>query len=303
MKVRIGVGMAGSVARGTKGTPPPGLGDQVDAIADLRFDSLWLPEVLTAAAPDPLVTLAWVAGRTPKLKVGTTCLLPGRNVLRLAKQLATLDVVSGGRLLLCLVPGLTHEPERSAIGVPTAGRGAAIDTALPLLRRLWSGAEVTAELPGATLQAVTLDPLPVQQPLEPWLGGNGPAALERCGRLSDGWLPALTTPEEAAAGRQVIEAAAAAAGRSIDPEHFGVSIGWSETPISDRARASVAARSRGGDPDVLVPVGLDALRSVLEGFIAVGFSKFVVRPISPPPPDRALAALEDLAAAVLDLQT
>ena len=303
MKVRIGVGLAGGLAPGSKGAPPPMLGDMVDAMADLRFDSLWLPEVLTAAAPDPLVTLAWVAARTPKLKIGTTCLLPGRNVLRLAKQLATLDVVSGGRLLLCLVPGLTHEPERSAIAGPPGGRGRAIDDARPLLRRLWAGEEVTTDGPAATLHGVRLDPLPVQQPLEPWLGGNGPAALERCGRLSDGWLPALTTPEQAAAGRAVIDRAAADAGRSIDPEHFGVSIGWSAGPLSDRARASVAARNPGGDPDRLVPVGLDGLRAALEAFIDVGFSKFVVRPLAPAPAGSELQALEDLAAAVLDLQT
>ena len=299
MKVRIGVGLAGGLAPAAKGVPAPGFADVVDAAADLGFDSLWLPEVLTAATPDPLVTLAWVAARTPKLKLGTTCLLPGRNVLRLAKQLSTLDALSGGRLLLCLVPGLTAEPERSAIDSDGHGRGAAIDRALPLLRRLWAGEAVT----DGPLHDVRLDPLPAQQPLEPWLGGNGPAALARCGRLGDGWLPALTTPEQAAAGRQVIDEAAAQAGREIDAEHFGVSIGWSATPLSDRARAAVAARAPGTDPDDLVPVGLDGLRASLEAFLAVGFSKFVVRPVGPPAPPDATHGLEALAAAVLDLQT
>ena len=76
------------------------------------------------------------------------------------------------------------------------------------------------------MRDVKLSPLPVQQPLEVWLGGTVPAALERCGRLSDGWLPSLCTPDEAAAGRVVIEEAAAAAGRSISGEHFGMSIGY-----------------------------------------------------------------------------
>ena len=146
---------------------------------------------------------------------------------------------------------------------------------------------------------VTLSPLPVQQPLEVWLGGTAPAALERCGRLSDGWLPSALTPEEAAAGRVVIEDAAARAGRSISGEHFGVSIGYARTPIDpDTARTMAARRPRALE---LTPVGLPALRERIERFIAVGFSKFVVRPLLPPASWRA--ELEALAAAVGDLQT
>jgi len=78
-----------------------------------------------------------------------------------------------------------------------------------------------------------------------WLGGTVPAALERCGRLSDGWLPSLCTPDEAAAGRVVIEDAAARTGRSISGEHFGVSIGYAGAPIESRhARMMVARRPR-----------------------------------------------------------
>jgi alkanesulfonate monooxygenase SsuD/methylene tetrahydromethanopterin reductase-like flavin-dependent oxidoreductase (luciferase family) len=128
-----------------------------------------------------------------------------------------------------------------------------------------------------------------------------PAALERCGRLADGWLPSLCTPEEAAAGKQVIDAAAARAGRTISPEHFGVSIGYARAPLSDQAVAAISARSRGRDPRSLVPVGLDGLRDHLKRFIDVGFSKFVVRPLAPPPSWRQ--ELQELASAVLDLQS
>ena len=140
----------------------------------------------------------------------------------------------------------------------------------------------------------------MQQPLEVWLGGTVPAALERCGRLSDGWLPSLCTPEEAAAGRVVIEDAAAKAGRSISPEHFGMSIGY----------ARAAHRSRHRAHDGRAPAALGRAHAggaarrcaqLIERFIAVGFSKFVVRPIAPPASWRA--ELETLAAAVGDLQT
>jgi len=291
MKVRIGVGAASLSAE----TLP----ELVGALDDLGFDSLWLSEVLTGPVLDPTVGLTWAAASNPRLKIGTTMLLPGRNVLRLAKQLASLDQLCQGRLLVTLVPGLTHAPEREAIGVEPKQRGAFIDEALPLLRRLWAGETVTHEGAAGTLKDVKLWPLPKQQPLEVWLGGNVPAALDRCGRLADGWLPSLCTPEEAAAGRVVIETAAAKAGRSISPEHFGMSIGYATAPIEGAAAQRLTARS----PRALelTPVGLPALRKKLESFIAVGFSKFVVRPIVPPRSWRAeLGAVAD---AVGDLQT
>lgn len=299
MKVRIGVGVSGDLT----GSSPPagGLADVVDALADLRFDSIWLPEVLTAATPDPAAALAWAAARTPKLKLGTTCLLPGRNVVRLAKSLATVDALSQGRLLLTFVPGLSTAPERAAIGSEPRARGALIEEVIPVLRRLWAGEEVSHHGSAGDFDGVRLAPLPVQQPLEPWLGGVAPEALRRCGELSDGWLPALCTPQEADAGREAIHRAAANVGRSIDPEHFGVSIGYAGAPLSDAALAALSKRSRGHDPATLVPVGHGQLRAMLESFVAVGFSKFVVRPLGPP--ENWVKELEALADAVLDLQS
>jgi probable F420-dependent oxidoreductase len=293
MKVRIGVGAAGASAT------PGALAELVTGIDQLGFDSLWLSEVLTGPVLDPVVGLSWAAASSPRVKVGTTMLLPGRNVLRLAKQLASLDVLCNGRLLVTLVPGLTYAPERDAIGVDPKRRGAFIDEALPLLRRLWAGETVSHEGAIGSFHDVKLSPLPVQRPLEVWLGGTAPAALERCGRLSDGWLPSLCTPDEAAAGRVVIEGAAARAGRSISPEHFGVSIGYAREPIDPvTARAMTARRPRAVE---LTPVGLPALRQLIERFIAVGFSKFVVRPLAAPASWRT--ELETLSAAVGDLQT
>jgi probable F420-dependent oxidoreductase len=293
MKIRIGVGAASAAST------PEALGELVTGLDDLGFDSLWLSEVLTGPVIDPVVGLAWAAASNPRLKVGTTMLLPGRNVVRLAKQLASLDVLCKGRLLVTLVPGLTYAPEREAIGIEPKRRGAFIDEALPLLRRLWAGETVSHEGAAGSFRDVRLSPLPVQQPLEVWLGGTAPSALDRCGRLSDGWLPSLCTPDEAAAGRAVIEDIAARAGRSISSEHFGMSIGYARAPIDPAtARTMAARRPRALE---LTPVGLPALRQLIERFIAVGFSKFVVRPVVSPASWRA--ELEALAAAVGDLQT
>src|SRR5256886_10663942 len=274
MKIRIGIGAAGASAT------PETFHELVTGLDDLGFDSLWVSEVLTGPVLDPVVSLAWAAASNPRLKIGTTMLLPGRNVIRLAKQLASLDVLSKGRLLVTLVPGLTYPPEREAIGVDVKRRGAFIGEALPLLRRLWAGETVSHEGAAGTFRDVTLSPLPVQRPLEVWLGGTVPAALERCGRLSDGWLPSLCTPEEAAAGRVVIDEAAARAGRSISREHFGVSIGYAHATIDPAtARVMTARRPRSVE---LTPVGLPALRKLIERFIVAGFSKFVVRPVVAP---------------------
>ena len=293
MKIRIGIGAAGA------SSSPEALGELVSGLDDLGFDSLWVSEVLTGPVLDPVVSLAWAAASNPRLKIGTTMLLPGRNVIRLAKQLASLDVLSKGRLLVTLVPGLTYPPEREAIGVDPKRRGAIIDEALPLLRRLWAGETVSHEGAAGSFKDVKLFPLPLQQPLEVWLGGNVPAALERCGRLSDGWLPSLCTPEEAAAGRSVIEEAAAKAGRSISGEHFGMSLGYAREAIDPAtARVMAARRPRALE---LTPVGLPALRELIERFIALGFSKFVLRPVKPPASWRT--ELEAVAAAVGDLQT
>ena len=293
MKIRIGVGAAGAAAN------PDALAELVESIDEFAFDSLWLSEVLTGPVIDPVVGLAWAGASHPRVKLGTTMLLPGRNVVRLAKQLASLDVLCRGRLLVTLVPGLTYAPERDAIGVEPKRRGAVIDEALPLLRRLWAGETVSHEGVAGSFRDVKLSPLPVQQPLEVWLGGTLPAALERCGRLSDGWLPSLCTPEEAAAGRVVIEEAAAKAERSISPEHFGMSIGYARAPI-DPATARVMAARRPRSLE-LTPVGLPAVRQLIERFIAVGFSKFVLRPVVPPVSWRE--ELQTLAAAVGHLQT
>jgi probable F420-dependent oxidoreductase len=297
MKVRIGIG-AGGADLGPEAMVALGRG-----IQDAGFDSLWLSEVLTRPGPDPLVGLAWVSGACPRLKIGTTMLLPGRNLVRLAKEVGTLDQLCGGRFLLTFVPGLGIGAERSAIGIPTAERGSLMDEALPVLRRLWAGEVVSHDGPAGTFAEVSVSPQPAQDPFDVWLGGNLPAALERCGRLADGWIPAFCTPGDAAAGKRVIDEVAAANGRSIDPEHFGVSLAYAPdgTDLSTLAASPLARRARGKPLEQIVPVGLGGLRDLIGRFLEAGFSKFIVRPMSPP--GSWVGELDRLAAGVGDLQT
>ena len=178
-----------------------------------------------------------------------------------------------------------------------------MDEALPVLRRLWAGEPVTHEGASGSFADVSVSPQPVQDPFDVWLGGNVPAALERCGRLADGWIPAFCTPADAAAGKAVIERVAAEHGRAISPEHFGVSLAYAPegTDVSALASSPLARRARGRPLEQIIPVGLTGLRAMLEQFLEVGFSKFIVRPTLPPVEWRS--ELDLLADAVGSLQT
>jgi probable F420-dependent oxidoreductase len=296
MKVRIGVSLGAAGA-----SDSDAFAAAVQHMERRGFDSLWLSEVLTNPVLDPLAGLAFAAGVTTRLKLGTTMTVTGRNPVRMAKELATIDRLSRGRLLLVFVPGLTDRFEDQALGVPLAERGAWMDEVLPLVRRLWSEEAVDHKGPRFCYEGLSLQPRPLQDPLEVWLGGNARSALRRAGRLSDGWLPSLCTPPEAAAGRAAIEAAAEEAARRIDPEHFGISLSYARDAIPDSQVARIAKRRPGLDPASVIPVGIGGLRDLLQRYVEVGFSKFVVRPAEPP---RSWAAeLDQLAEGVLSLQT
>ncbi len=244
---------------------------------------------------------AFAASRTTRLKLGANVVPFGRSPFVLAKELAQLDQLSSGRLLLSLVPGLDQPGEREALTIGRAHRGHYLDEVIPLLRRWWEGEAV--DHVGETFQCVglSLPARPVQQPLEIWLGGVGPAAIDRSGRLSDGWLGAnLTPPEAGIATRRILEIADAN-DHQIDPEHFGLSIPFARTPPGDEVLAAARARRPDGEIDGILPVGREPLRRLLGELIEEGLSKFVLRPVG------TVSAWDDeldwLAEAVLDLQT
>jgi probable F420-dependent oxidoreductase len=289
VKIRIGYGL---------GIRTPTLdggrfGDLVDALDDLGFDSLWLSERVTGECPDPMVGLSYAAGRSARLKLGTSVqVLPGRNLHLLAKEWATLDRLSGGRCLPAFGLGAVDPREQAAFGIERRERAARFEDGLPKLRRLWAGEEV---------DGAAIAPRPKQDPMDIWMGGAAPAELRRVGRHSDGWLPSFTTPDDAAAGREVVDAEAAANGRSIDAEHFGALIPYlaAPGPLPDLLVAAVAARRPDLDPAAVVPAGLEELRASMEAFVAVGFSKFVPVPVVEP--DDWSTHLTELASATLGL--
>jgi probable F420-dependent oxidoreductase len=299
VKIRIGFGLG----VGTH-LNDDGFATCVDALETLRFDSLWLSERVGGDAPDPIVGCAFAAGRTARLKYGFSVLvLPGRNPVLLATQLASLDRLSGGRLLPAFGLGVADAHEQQAFGVARTERAAWFDEALPLLRRCWTEDRIDHDGPRFHYSGLRVLPKPVQQPPDVWLGGLAASELRRTGRLGDGWLPSLVTPAEAAAGWATITAVADEHGRALDPEHFGALIPYVTTEVPAAVLDRLARRRPDIDPRQLVALGFSGLRDQIERFIEVGASKFVVVPVDEPGADRVADHLAELAAAVLPLQS
>src|SRR5262249_34107941 len=138
-----------------------------------------------------------------------------------------------------------------------------------------------------TVSGAAVAPRPVP-PLDIWLGGSAPAAYRRIGALGDGWLGSFLTPAEARAGREAIESAAAEAGRSIESDHFGISLGVGEGAEGGLpAELAAAARRRRPDldPSELIATSWDQLHRQLDAYIDAGLTKFVIRPVGRAPLD------------------
>ena len=297
MKVRVGYGL------GTRSITNDGerFAALVDALEDLRFDSLWLSEKVTGECPDPVVAMSFAAARTTKLKFGTSVMvLPGRNPMLLAKELATLDRLSSGRLLPAFGLGQVDPAEQQAFGVQRGERAAMFDEMLPLLRRFWAEDRVDHEGTFFNYAGASVLPRPVQDPIEIWFGGRAPSELRRIGRMGDGWLPSFCTPEDVRTGRAEIERIAADHDRGIDPEHFGALVPYGVDGIPDVVAGFIRKRRPDVDPAEVVVGSLSALRDHLERFVAVGASKFVVVPLDEP--TRWHEHLSEVAEAVMPLQ-
>jgi probable F420-dependent oxidoreductase len=297
VKVRIGYGLGTRAA-----SDPERFAELVDTLEALRFDSLWLSERITGDCPDPVVGLAVAAGRTQRMKFGFSVLvLPGRNPMLLAKELATLDRLSGGRLLPAFGLGTVDPGEQQAFGVERTERATRFDEVLPLLRRFWAGETVDHAGTFHRYEGAVVRPLPHQQPLDIWLGGIAPSELRRCGRLGDGWLPSFCTPDDVAHGIGMIRQVAADHEREVDPEHFGALLPYCDGPLPDLVAAALVKRRPDVDPGEVVATSLAGLQAMIGRHVEAGGSKFVVIPMVEPPDwsDH----LAEVAAALLPLQT
>lgn len=194
---------------------------QVVALAErIGLDSLWVGDHIAFAVPimDPLLQLAQAAVLSDRLLLGTSVyLLPLRHAVAVAKQVATLDRLTSGRLLFGVGVGGEFPNEYAACGVPVKERGARLSEGIEVLRKLWSGARVSHAGRFYPFENVQMLPAPLQPGGPPiWCGGRSEAALARAGRLADGYVSYVVTPEMFAGFLQTIEKSAAAAKRAIE---------------------------------------------------------------------------------------
>jgi probable F420-dependent oxidoreductase len=203
--------------------------------------------------PDPLIWLTYIAAATSTLRLGTAILiLPLRNPVVLAKELATLDHLSGGRVILGVGVGWLKE-EYEALGVPWEGRGSRGEESIGAMRALWS--EERASYHGATTSFTDcfLRPQPSRGTIPIHIGGHSPTAARRAGRVGDGFFPFGVARPEVPALLEVMGQAARDAGR--DPSAIEVTMDSFATS-ADEARADVTALEAQGVARVLVPAGM-----------------------------------------------
>ena len=294
MKIRIGIGLGAAAS-------PANFAAEVSHLEELGLDSLWLSEMVYGSLIEPFTGMTYALARTTGLKVGTgVSVLPGRHPVLVAKQLASLAALAPGRVLPVFGLQPARKGERALFPVPPGQRGAVFDESLELLRLLLRQETVSFDGKFFTVDAASVGPLP-SKPLDIWLGGTAPAGLRRVGRLGDGWLASFVTPDEAGAGRRDIQAAAAAAGREVDPEHFGISLAVAPDGIPDSLAAAIRQRRQDTDPASLVATSWPDARRMLAEYVAAGISKFVIRPAAASP--RAASFADDLARELIPLQT
>ena len=209
-----------------------------------------MPGDSSAPVPDPLVWLSFVAAATDTLLLGTGILiLPQRNPLVLAKEAATLDWLSGGRLQLGIGVGWLEE-EFDALGVPFAERGARTDEYIDVLRAMWSGDSVSYDGSFTSFESLTANPKPVNGAIPIYVGGHSRAAAERAGRLGDGFFPAKGDTAELV---DVVRQTAADNGR--DPAAIEVTAG-SAAIFGDDPVAAVEELAAAGADRAIIPAFL-----------------------------------------------
>lgn len=171
----------------------------VDFAHEKAFDSVWVGDHVAFAVPimDSLAQLSFVAALTDRLILGTAVyLLPLRHPTPAAKQIATLDRLSAGRLIFGVGIGGEFPAEYAACGIPLNERGARLGESIEVLKHLWTGESVDYQGQYFQLDNVKMLPSPMQRAGPPvWCGGRQPASLARAGRLADGYISYAITPE------------------------------------------------------------------------------------------------------------
>ena len=196
------------------------MADLVSLVDRCGYDSMWVGDhvAFTIAIFDPLLQLAQAAVLSRRLLFGTDVfLLPLRHPTPIAKQVSTLDHLTEGRLIFGVGVGGEFAKEYEACGVPISERGARLSESLTVMRKLWTGEPVSHAGKFFNFDGIRMQP-PPRQPGGPpiWAGGRTDPALRRIGRMTDGWMSYVVTPDMYREGLEKIAAAAGEAARTFD---------------------------------------------------------------------------------------
>jgi len=273
-KVRVGLGIAAFPF-----DAPRDLFAFAERCERWGVDSLWQTDRLQGSEGqlEALATMAALAGCTERIKFGMNAVVASlRDPLLLAKQCATIDFLSRGRLLPVFGVGVEADPVWKATGRDPAERGRRADEALEIAQRLWRGEEVHYAGRFYAYAGARIAPLPVQQPLPCWIGGSSPAAIRRTARLGTGWLAGLAPPDEVGRVIAAIRVELALRSRTIDPDHYGATIpcriGAPDALLGERFARAGAGAVPTGAPEVIVARARE--------YLAAGATKLVLIPLA-----------------------
>lgn len=249
-------------------------------------DSVWQIDRMVSREPflECMSTMAALAGATKKLKFGMNVASVGlRDPLLLAKECATIDYLSEGRLLPAFGIGNNLAPVWKATGRPTKARGKRTNEALELIQRLWTEDSVTFDGEFYQYTEACISPKPVQKKIPFWLGGSSEAAIRRTAKYGTGWLAGLETPQIVGPVIEGIKKAAADAGRPIDADHFGAAFpfrfGNGEDDATRKQVEAFEKRTKRNAKDYFAIGSTEDVIAKLRDFVAAGAFKFVLRPI------------------------
>ena len=259
----------------------------VDLCDNGGVDSLWQSDRIIDTVPnlEVMSVMAALAGGSKNLKFGMNVASLGlRHPVLTAKQCATIDVLSDGRLLPAFGIGSALSKDYTATGTPTKGRGKRTDEGLQIMARLWREDKVTFEGEYFQLREASIAPKPVQTPLPLWVGGSAPKAIERTAMWGTCWQAGIETAAEIAPVVKAIKQRAGELGRKIDDDHFGAGFGFRfgdpNEPIVKRYNQALEKRLGKPAQGYTAVGGLEQMMTLVDDFCAAGIAKFILRPIA-----------------------
>ena len=234
---------------------------------------------------ETMSVMAALAGGSKNLKFGMNVASLGlRNPVLLAKQCASIDFLSNGRLLPAFGVGSALSKDYTATGTPTKGRGKRTDEGLEIMSRLWSEDNVTFAGEYYQLNEATIAPKPVQKPIPLWVGGSAKQAIERTAKWGTGWQAGIENAADVAPVIAAIKKRAAELNRRIPDDHFGAGFGFRfgspDEPMVVKYNKFLTARLKKEPKGFTAVGGVSEMMDLVHEFHAAGVHKFILRPIA-----------------------